>query len=510
MFMARVVSGPRAPIRAVAALLSLKTSKFLLSVAAIAFVLLSTLIAWQLYSVLMQTSSASIGFAQVIIAPKNSASPTNSDFVRTQASLARGRVVIDRVIDQPELNDQLIARASQFLDNPSQTQLRASLRAYVLNRLKIVSARNPARLTFQIRAKESDFAQQLSNGVAQSYTEVIALGGPAVLQKITPAQAAEKVTPKLQFIIACALLLCIGAGVAVLVPLIKRAPRKSHKTGRKNKGYSKMNSEKFEPFQDDIRQTQAPKRQPKPFRDESIAEKILATDAPEVILFVDAAANYQVPPQRHAPLIDHILTTASDMADADKKIVIIDAAWVPDRESSDVAGLSNLIDGSADFGEVLHCDFDTGMSYVPRGAGPLKMHQMPEIVDLRDALVTLFDIVLVHIGDVQAASLLTTFASSHAQIVIIEPAAADHSGNVNDWSKSEQKYERDIWLEAGFAAVHLIVDPDAASKRNQHAQRQQLSELQRRERMIKPAPRRRASQNAGVTRAPNVGRARNG
>lgn len=513
MFMARVGSDRRPPMRAVAGILSLKSSKFLLGVATVACVVLSTLIAWQIYAALVQTNPAATGFANVTIAPKDSASQTSSDFIRAQASLARGRVVIDRVIDRPKLKEQLVERAGQLLANPSQTQLRAGLRAYVLNRLKVVSSRDPARLSFQIRAKDADFAQQLSNGVAQSYAEVIALGGPATLREITAAQNADRTPPKRQFIIACAFLLCIGLAVAVLVPLVKRAnsePANRRKKSRKNKGSSTMNPEKFEPYQDVIRDAQSPKRPPKPFRDDSIAEKILATGTSDVILFVDAAVTYQVPLQRHTSLIDHILATAQDLADAGKNTVIIDAAWSPDMASSDVVGLSNLIDGSADFGEILHCDFDTGMSYVPRGTGPLKMHQMPEIIDLRDALVTLFDVVLVHIGDVQAASLLTTFASSQAQIVIIEPAVADHSGNVSDWSKSEQKFEQDIWLEAGFAAVHVVADPEATTRRNQHAQRQQLTELQRRERMIKPAPRRRASQKPTRAKQPNAGRARHG
>lgn len=493
MFKARVVSGRRVRKRATATLLSSKLSKLMLALVTVVCILVSAAIAWPVYAVLMQSGPAGATFAQVLIRSAGSSSaPITSNFMRTQADLTRARVVIDRVIDHPQVATQIRERATPNTSDVASSKARAEQRAYVLNALKTNVSRDPAQLTFNIRAKDVTFAMQLSDAVAQSYADVIALGGPAQIDEILNAKFNDKAPPKNQFLIACAILLCIGLAVAVLVPLSMRSRSirsKHRKFAGKSKGTSKVKNSKFEPYQEAIRAMQTPERAPKMFRDESIADKILATDRPEMILFVDAAANFEVPAEQHAQVIDHILATATDLIKAGKNPVIIDAAWAPDLQSSDMCGLSDLISGNANFGDILHCDPETGISYVPRGAGPLQMHMMTEIIDLRDAMASLFDIVLVHIGDVQAASLLTTFASASAQIVIVEPGAEIESGRKQSWTHTEQKFEEDIWLEAGFAAVHIIVDPAAATRRDQHAQRQQLTKLQRRERMIKPAGR---------------------
>lgn len=185
------------------------------------------------------------------------------------------------------------------------------------------------------------------------------------------------------------------------------------------------------------------------------------TDDQRLALFVTPSSGTTA--QSRASLIDHLLETAWELQQRGKNTLIIDAAWQPDAASAQGVGLSDLITGTADFGDILHCDETSGISYVPRGTGPMKAHTLPALIDLRDAMLSLFDVVLVNIGDARTMSLLSTFATPAAQIMIIGDPA-DQQG----WPDDERQMERDSWHEAGFTTVHLVTAPPTAALSKQY------------------------------------------
>lgn len=365
-------------------------------------------------------------------------------------------------------------------------------------------------------------ANQLSNAIAQSYAEVLALGGAAKVEQLHPAQGTVEQVDMTWIMIMLAFALALG--VILLLTFLFRLqagpravarykskggfqpPRRGlgaappryeqmreplpPRTARQSRSLPKIfsarengqaNGQPFDKAAHPQKQTrhaptvkvsleqstpQTPRTrapsldkaipvhsqigQPRPVG-ARITDLITANEDQPLVLFVGPTSDPASESGQQESLVNHLLETAWEMKQRGKNALIIDAAWAPDLSDTEGHGLSDLIAGRADFGEILHCDEATGLSYVPRGAGTMKAHALPELIDLRDAMLALFDTVLVNIGDGQVKSLLSTFAEPNAQIMIIGPAQ-----NLENWPADEQQMERDNWQEAGFSTVHLI------------------------------------------------------
>lgn len=534
MFAARSFSGQPATLGAPLK----KTSTFLLGIYAALCFLFALFLTWQIFTAQNQPASNSAPVSSVaqayISQSAPQATPLSRKLVRQQETLIRSRAVLNRVIDRPELRQSL--RDLQTVSAPS----RADLRTYILDRLNLASSINPAQITFNLRIKDAALATQVSNAIAQSYADVLALGAPVKIDRLIHAQTATTQTgtqTSLGWVIAT-LAISLGLGVVLLVTFLfrlqsgastlahykagggfqpplrereKMSPRRerekmpeqetyaphrprSHrpKPGRPRPGLPKLGRPKLSlpkirppqprpqaapAYQPTHRPDFRPPAAAEPARTEApdlasppqsqigqfrpigatISDRITLinrpTDDQRLALFVASTLN-----QPQTNLIDHLLETAWELQQRGKTTLVIDATWQPDADSAQGMGLSDLITGDADFGDILHCDETSGISYVPRGTGPMKAHTLPALIDLRDAMLSLFDVVLVNIGDARAMSLLSTFATPDAQIMIIGAPADQQS-----WPDDEHQMERDSWHEAGFTTVHLVTTPPAAA-----------------------------------------------
>lgn len=109
-------------------------------------------------------------------------------------------------------------------------------------------------------------------------------------------------------------------------------------------------------------------------------------------------------------------TVSADLVARGISTVEIDAG---SRIVTPELGLSDLCDGSAGFGDVVHRGARSDFALVPWGQSPVMLFQSQKCLTLVEALHDIFEIIVINVGRVGASACLNTFAQSNATLLLV-------------------------------------------------------------------------------------------
>jgi succinoglycan biosynthesis transport protein ExoP len=109
-------------------------------------------------------------------------------------------------------------------------------------------------------------------------------------------------------------------------------------------------------------------------------------------------------------------TLSADLIARGLSTVEIDAG---SRITTPEVGLSDLCDGSADFGDVVHRGDRSDFALVPWGRSPAMLFQSRKCVTLVEALQDIFEVVVVDAGRAGSSSCLDIFSHSDATLLVV-------------------------------------------------------------------------------------------
>jgi uncharacterized protein involved in exopolysaccharide biosynthesis/Mrp family chromosome partitioning ATPase len=115
-------------------------------------------------------------------------------------------------------------------------------------------------------------------------------------------------------------------------------------------------------------------------------------------------------------------TLSADLVARGVSTVEIDAG---SRIVTPELGLSDLCDGSAEFGDVVHRGARSDFALVPWGQSPVMLFQSQNCLTLVEALQDIFEMVVIDAGRVGGSACLNTFGQSNATVVLVAAEGTD-------------------------------------------------------------------------------------
>jgi len=134
----------------------------------------------------------------------------------------------------------------------------------------------------------------------------------------------------------------------------------------------------------------------------------------------------------------------ADALERGLSVALVDAATT---DAADEPGLSDLVHGTASFGEIVKRAHEGRVAHVPVGSEPLPANPSPAAVTLVHALAEIFDLVVVSVGRPGPGSRLHVFSGAHGAVVVLSPHQID--GEALDALRAEA-------VDLGFDGLEIM------------------------------------------------------